>query len=167
MTGANVVDSIFLALGLQTEDVERGLQNMETKARQVMTRIARDVVAPVMSFAALTKAINKYVDQSFELGKLAKATDVSIERLQAWRGAAADAGVEAGTFESAIYGVQKSMASAAVSGRNDFTDMLTRLSIGWMKATGEVRNSEDVILDVADRLSKLSNTQAIHVGPVS
>lgn len=153
--GGQIVDRLFIWLGLKTDDVDRGLRQASSKVSGAMKRIATNVVAPVASFAVLTRAVNKFRDHAVSLGQVSKATGMAVESLDAWRGAMQEAGADGDAFVGKIEDIHKKLT--------DLQGNDTKLTL-WQIGIDADKASDDLFLQLSEKMSKLTASGAMRLG---
>lgn len=138
---ATIIDALVITLGLDPKGVNTGMQQAKGALDTGVKSIVSDVVKPLSVLLAGAFAggaiIQRFVDAA-ELGKLSQQLNTSVEDLQAWQGAAIQAG---GSAEGLL---------AAAKGLRDRTG--SRLPITQQ------------LLYAADQLKGLSEVRAMEVG---
>lgn len=89
-----------------------------------------------------------------ELEKMSKITGASVEGLQVLKKAAAGVGVE---FEGVEKGMTKLAKAMVASNPADQADTFTRLGLSVRDASGQFKASDTMMLEVAGRLSQMSD----------
>lgn len=153
--GGQIVDRLFIWLGLQTDDVDRGLRQASSKVSGAMKKIATNVVAPVASFAVLTRAVNKFRDHAVSLGQASKVTGMAVESLDAWRGAMQEAGADGDAFIGKIEEIHKKIT--------DLQGNDTKLTL-WQIGIDADKASDDLFLQLSEKMSKLTTAGAMRLG---
>lgn len=111
--------------------------------------------------AALGAVINRVTGAGDKTIKLARHLNVSAEKLQAWRLAAKDAGVDAGAFEAAMTKLGTSIGEASLGrGRaQDFIAALRVLGVEFEDAEGKAKTMTTIFPEIADALQRLPDEQ--------
>lgn len=188
---SNTVDKIFIevvlnAIGFKkdsdeiekkTEKLEKGLGN--TEKQSVKTNKSFDglvggvgkVVKGVAGLAAVIAAgtgLLKLADEARkandELNFLSKNLGMSSGEVKAWQGAAAAMGGSAQGMAGDMKGLNSSMNDFAMTGESSMLPMFNTLGVSMVDAQGKVRGTNDVMLDLADSMSKMDREQAFLMG---
>ena len=161
------VGSVTIGLGLNSarfndglKDAQRSMDRFKAKtskafdsARKSVNRLSGSLVA-VAGPAALGAATTAAIGFADSIGKLSAATGVSTDALQSWQLAAQLSGVELSTFNTSLEKAAKRIGEAA-QGTGAAAKVLEQMGVSVRKAGGEVRSTDAVILDFADRLAQM------------
>lgn len=114
------------------------------------------------ALGAVATATAVWADQTLKgaetLVRLSQDTDISIKRLQELQSIAAANGVTADDFINSIETLSDKIGEAATQGSEDFN----RLGVSIRDANGQIRSSEDVLLDLNKSFQGLSQVQQIN-----
>lgn len=188
---SNTVEQIFVELLLNTkgynkdadeavkksEKLEKGLGGTEKQAAKTDKSIAKfttglgKAVKGVAGFAAVVAAgtgLLKLADEARkandELNFLSKNLGMSSGEVKAWQGAAAAMGGSAQGMAGDMKGLNSSMNDFAMTGESSMLPMFNTLGVSMVDAQGKVRGTNDVMLDLADSMSKMDREQAFLMG---
>jgi hypothetical protein len=188
---SNTVDKIFIevvlnAIGFKkdsdeiekkTEKLEKGLEKTEKQSGKTSKSIADfttglgKAVKGVAGFAAVVAAgtgLLKLADEARkandELNFLSKNLGMSSGEVKAWQGAAAAMGGSAQGMAGDMKGLNSSMNDFAMTGESSMLPMFNTLGVSMVDAQGKVRGTNDVMLDLADSMSKMDREQAFLMG---
>lgn len=125
---------------------DKAFAEIEKSAKRMGLAIGAGLVAGGTALAALTK---RAIDTADQINKMAQSTGASVEKLSAFKFAIEQSG---GSIEVLAKGMQKLAKDAAAGG-----DVLARAGVNARTAAGEFRPVEDVLLDVADKFSKMKD----------
>lgn len=188
---SNTVEQIFVELLLnakgynkdadeavkKSEKLEKGLGGTEKQAAKTDKSIANfttglgKAVKGVAGFAAVIAAgtgLLKLADEARkandELNFLSKNLGMSSGEVKAWQGAAAAMGGSAQGMAGDMKGLNSSMNDFAMTGESSMLPMFNTLGVSMVDAQGKVRGTNDVMLDLADSMSKMDREQAFLMG---
>ena len=188
---SNTVEQIFVELLLnakgynkdadeavkKSEKLEKGLGGTEKQAVKTDKSIAKfttglgKAVKGVAGFAAVIAAgtgLLKLADEARkandELNFLSKNLGMSSGEVKAWQGAAAAMGGSAQGMAGDMKGLNSSMNDFAMTGESSMLPMFNTLGVSMVDAQGKVRGTNDVMLDLADSMSKMDREQAFLMG---
>lgn len=188
---SNTVEQIFVELLLnakgynkdadeavkKSEKLEKGLGGTEKQAAKTNKSIANfttglgKAVKGVAGFAAVIAAgtgLLKLADEARkandELNFLSKNLGMSSGEVKAWQGAAAAMGGSAQGMAGDMKGLNSSMNDFAMTGESSMLPMFNTLGVSMVDAQGKVRGTNDVMLDLADSMSKMDREQAFLMG---
>lgn len=188
---SNTVEQIFVELLLnakgynkeaddavkKSEKLEKGLGN--TEKQSVKTNKSFDglvgglgkAVKGVAGLAAVIAAgtgLLKLADEARkandELNFLSKNLGMSSGEVKAWQGAAAAMGGSAQGMAGDMKALNSSMNDFVMTGESSMLPMFNTLGVSMVDAQGKVRDTNEVLLDVADSFSKMDREQAALMG---
>lgn len=125
----------------------------EISAKGLGSAFAAVALASVTAFAAMGKAA---IDNADHLNKISQETGIATEQLSQLQYAAQLSNVELEDLTKAFTHLSKVQVSAA-KGSKDAVDAFKAIKVSATNADGTLRDSQDVLLDIADRFSKLSD----------
>lgn len=94
------------------------------------------------------------LDAAGGLGELSQQLGVGIEQLQVYQYAATQAGLSQGDLQTALSKLSRTIGEAA-AGEKEASDAFARLGISVRDANGNVRDTDEVLRAVADRIKSL------------
>jgi len=131
--------------------------------RTAMARLGpyvRNALGPItallgaVGIGAMANLIRSSAEAGDELLKLAERTDLSVTQLQEWSFAARRSGSTQEEFTTGIRDLTKNIGEA-VNGTGEGLVVFNALNIKLRDSTGAVRNTNDVMLDLADRMKQI------------
>jgi len=188
---SNTVEQIFVELLLnakgynkeaddavkKSEKLEKGLGNTEkqsvktNKSFDGLVGGLRKAVKGVAGLAAVIAAgtgLLKLADEARkandELNFLSKNLGMSSGEVKAWQGAAAAMGGSAQGMAGDMKALNSSMNDFVMTGESSMLPMFNTLGVSMVNAQGKVRDTNEVLLDVADSFSKMDREQAALMG---
>ena len=188
---SNTVEQIFVELLLnakgyskeaddavkKSEKLEKGLGNTEkqsVKTNKSFDGLVGGLRKAVKGVAGLTAVIAagtgllKLADEARkandELNFLSKNLGMSSGEVKAWQGAAAAMGGSAQGMAGDMKSLNSSMNDFAMTGESSMLPMFNTLGVSMVDAQGKVRGTNDVMLDLADSMSKMDREQAFLMG---
>jgi hypothetical protein len=105
-------------------------------------------------FAVAVKANLNLADAMY---KQSQITGIAVEKLSALRFSAGEAGVEFEALSTALVKSNKNIAEAAQTGKGAAADAFADLAIELKNANGELKSTDVIFSEVADRFSKLED----------
>lgn len=132
---------------------KKRMDDIQRNTRQVGRAMGIVLTAAATGFAFQMK---KIIDDADELGKMSQKIGVSVQSLSAFRYAAQLAGTDFETLTKGIGRFSRVASDAAnnlITAKRPFED----LSIEFKKSDGNLRDVEDMLLDVADKFSKMAD----------
>lgn len=112
----------------------------------------------VVGGIALAKQLSSVAKESIQfadsIGKTADKLGITTDALQEFRFAAEQSGVSIQTFDMAMQRFTR-RAGEAVKGTGEAKDALQQLGIEFRDAEGNMKNSSDLLMDVAESMSRV------------
>lgn len=131
--------------------IERRLKKMGV-AIDAAFKIA--AAAAVAAFGAITVGVGRAIDGMDRIAKSSQKVGVGTEALSKLAYAAELSGVEFGQLEGALAKLAKSRDMAA-QGSKEQLDIFRALGVEFQRADGTLRNTDEVLADIADRFQAL------------
>jgi uncharacterized phage infection (PIP) family protein YhgE len=170
---------VSLPLGTLTLDLVANIQRLTAgldRAQAQMTQFQDKIStaasaftkfgAAYLTFQTLSTAINTVIsslDRLGSLGEIGEQIGATAEQLQALRGLAVGAGIEPQQMEQA-FGKLSTAIGEAAAGSEQAQQKFERLGVSFRTATGEVRDSWSVFIDVAHRAAEAGTaTEALRI----
>ncbi|MEG3637645.1 phage tail tape measure C-terminal domain-containing protein [Magnetococcus sp. PR-3] len=149
----------FKRIRTASSDASRSLETLAGRASglQSRMRMLAGVVAGLTAAGGLTALVNRSITTADAIGKTADKIGVGVESLQALRYAAESAGISQNTLDMSLQRFTRRVAEAA-SGSGEAKDALAQMGITLRDQHGQIRKTEDLLLEVADALSKTENS---------
>jgi hypothetical protein len=110
-----------------------------------------------LSVGSIVAATAQYANAAEEVGNLSVRLGAGVEELQAYQHAAGLAGIEAGTFNTALQRLNRRMADAAAGDNDDLAALFARAGISLRDANGELRASIDLLPELAELFERNEN----------
>lgn len=145
------LDRAAKKLGVTLEDsTEKGVTGFTRFAS-----VAGKALAVIGGVAAIKSAADAYYEQAEAIDRTAQSLGLSMERLQAWQGAAATVGGEAEELADRFRDMSDYIIDATKFDSGPLKDIAAELGISLKTAGGEARATEDVMLDLADAFQRV------------
>ncbi|MEY0216858.1 hypothetical protein AB7W58_20965 [Providencia rettgeri] len=177
---ATLIDTLLVSLKLDGGDFKRDandatkankdLADSTKKATAESDKFAKSINNGVKALAGLFSAIlvstgmQKLIDDTAkandQLNFLSKNLGMSATAVKRWQGAAQMSGGSADGMAASLSGLSKSLWDMVTMGDTSVLPYFNALNVGVIKSNGELRNLDDILLDVSDSLSKMSRPQA-------
>lgn len=100
--------------------------------------------------------INDKANEADRIGKFSRLIGMSAENLQRFRSAGQDAGMTLEGVDSALQKFSINTGKAA-KGEKTYLDVFNALGVRTRDVNGDIRKQSDLLMDVADAYSKLTN----------
>lgn len=144
----------------QEKAAEEAKEELKELAAKGAEKASKAIIALGAAVSATITAIGKLVfdaaEAADELGDMSKKTGLSVEQLQKYRYTADMCGSSLETVTGAQAKLVKGMVSAQ-KGTGDTAKAFERLGVNVLNANGELRNADDVFMDVIDALGGVGN----------
>ena len=159
---ADTVGEFLIKLGLDADNLDRQLNSVIDNVRGGLSNLMTGVVAPALAGLASGQMVQQFADEITQVDRLSESLGVSVENLSAWRTAAEMAGVEADEVGEIFADFNDWMVDAKFNeGGAMYTDFIEKgLLPAVTDANGEMKKTEDYILEFADALHKMDPAQA-------
>lgn len=114
-------------------------------------------VGASLTVGAFASFVKSGIDAADGLNKLSQKVGVTVESLSALQYAAKLSDLSNEELGSSLAKLAKS-ASAATAGTGDAADAFRAIGVAVKDASGNLRGTEDILLDIADRFSKMQDS---------
>lgn len=165
-----VLDTLMLALGVDTKGMDKGLNEAQQKMQAASKSLASNLLSPMKAaFGALAAGLSlgavtsQYLTQADAIGKMADSIGADIEELQAWGEAAARAGGSAQAFQGSLQAMNRNIQLAA-QGQGEAAKSFQQFGISVKDANGKARDSFDVLRDLAGAMEGMDKQKAMGFG---
>lgn len=158
---------MVIALGLDPRGVKQGMNQAEGMIQSGLSKIGnlvKNIAAPIAGAFAASELFNSYVNGATALDRLSKSLGMDIERLQEWQGAARTAGVEAEEVGNIFRDMNDYLTDATRFDSGPLKEIAAQLGISLTDVNGAARNSEAVLLDLADAFQTVGAQEATGYG---
>lgn len=159
---ATVIDALVITLGLDPKGVQKGMTDAEktvTGGMSKITSIIKSFAAPLAGAFAAGKLFNDWLKGADALGKFSASVGQNIEDMGAWREAIIRAGGTADGFTSSFEALNSRVAMAGAIGTGRGKKVFEQLGIALKDASGKMRDTKDILLDLADTAQNMDKAQ--------
>lgn len=152
------------------EDLENQIEKTDVAAEKLgdsfldVTRAAGNAIAAIISIGAVTAASLNAAAQADEIGKFSRLLGLNIQELGAWNEAIIRSGGTAQSFQGSISALQRQLTDFALTGGGEAAEVFARLGVSAFNASGQVRSAFDILPELADVLSQLTEAEAVGFG---
>lgn len=162
MASSETVGEFLIKMGIDADGVDRKVNNIVNNIGNSINNLVTGVLAPAMAGLASFDFVQSFADEITQVDRLSESLGVNIEQLSAWRTAAEMAGVEADEVGEIFADFNDWMVDAKFNeGGAMYTDFISKgLLPAVTDANGELKKTEDYILEFADALHKMDKAQA-------
>ena len=158
---------MVIALGLDPRGVKQGMNQAEGMIQSGLSKIGnlvKNIAAPIAGAFAASELFSSYVNGATALDRLSQSLGMDIERLQEWQGAARTAGVEAEEVGNIFRDMNDYITDATRFDSGPLKEIAAQLGISLTDVNGAARNSEAVLLDLADAFQTVGAQEATGYG---
>lgn len=172
----NVVETILVKLGLDAssynQDADKAVKKNEKLNKSIgetdkIVSTVGKTLGKFFSVIATATGIAKLIDDvqrlNDELYHLEKNLGMSSTTIKAWQGAAGAMGGSADGMTSSMKSLNMAMNDFVVFGDDSLMKFTNQLGVSLVDTTGKVRETNDVMLDLADSFSKMDREQAFSI----
>lgn len=172
----NIVESIIVKLGLdgsqynseakKAKDSNDKLNKSIGDTDKVVSAVT-GTIAKWFSILAVGTGVLRMIDQvqklNDELYHLEKNLGMSSNTIKNWQGAASAMGGSADGMTNTIKGLNKSMNDFVVRGDTSILQFTNALGVSIVDTNGKLKDTDKVMLDLADSFSKMDREQAFSI----
>lgn len=119
--------------------------------------------ALVMGQNALDRLIRQTADANVQLDNLSRNIGMNRNSLQAWGNIATMAGGNAESMKGSLAGLSMSITRLITMGDTSVVPFFNAFGVSLLNADGKARGLDSIMLDLADRFSKMDRVQAYNL----
>lgn len=134
-----------------------------TQAVGALTKGFFAFTALVMGSNALDKMIREGAQANVELDNLSRNIGISRNQLQAWGGMAEMAGGSAEGMKGSLAGLSMGITRLTTMGDTSMVPFFNAFGVALLNADGKARDLDSIMLDLADRFTKMDRVQAYNL----
>lgn len=153
--------------GLEKQAVQSAKSTKQAKnLTQAVGSLAKGFAAftaLVMGSNALGKLIREGAQANVELDNLSRNIGMSRNQLQAWGGMAEMAGGSAEGMKGSLAGLSMGITRLTTMGDTSMVPFFNAFGVALLNADGKARNLDSIMLDLADRFTKMDRVQAYNL----
>ncbi|WP_153705612.1 glycoside hydrolase family protein [Eikenella exigua] len=152
-------------LGKHAEKVKQNVKQAKnlTEALGKVAKGAAALFALVTGSNALDKLIRETTEANVQLDNLSRNIGMSRSQLQAWGGMAEMVGGQADAMKGSLAGLSMSITRLTTMGDTSMVPFFNAFGVALLNADGKARNLDSIMLDLADRFSKMDRVQAYNL----
>lgn len=155
------VDEFLIGVGIDPSKVEKGINTVVDNVRSGLTSAITGVVVPALAGLASGELVQQFSQEIVQVDRLSKSLGMNIEQLSAWRTAAEQAGVEADEVGELFADMNDWMVDSAMNDSGAMNDFIKQgLLPAVTDVNGEMKNTEQYILEMADAFKNMDPAQA-------
>lgn len=161
MAGSSLIGALRVSLGLDSAQFTAGLSKAEARVAgfgaSAKVAFAAVAAAALATGAALSLAVKSSIDHADALSKSAQKAGVTVESLSRLEYAAKLSDLSLKELTDGLGKLGRSMVDAAKNSKGDAARAFAALGISIKDANGNLRSSDSVLKDVADRFSRFED----------
>lgn len=188
---SNTVEQIFVELLLnakgynkeaeqtikKSDKLEGGLKGVEKQSKSTgknletltggLGKVVKGIAGLATVIAAgtgLLKLAEEARKANDELNFLSQNLGMSSREVKAWQGAAAAMGGSAQGMSNDMKNLNSSMNDFKMTGESSMLPMFNTLGVSMVDAQGKIRDTDKVMLDLADSMSRMNREEAVLMG---
>lgn len=188
---SNTVEQIFVELLLnakgynkdaeqaikKSDKLEGGLKGVEKQSKSTgknletltggLGKVVKGIAGLATVIAAgtgLLKLAEEARKANDELNFLSQNLGMSSKEVKAWQGAAAAMGGSAQGMSNDMKNLNSSMNDFKMTGESSMLPMFNTLGVSMVDAQGKIRDTDKVMLDLADSMSRMNREEAVLMG---
>jgi hypothetical protein len=155
------IGALSVRIGADTADLTKGLNQAKDGIKSFENASGRlsntlKGLFAVISVGAIASFTKEVIDAGDALGDLSERTGISVDQLSRLQYAAQISDVSLGELQGSLNALTRNM-SAASMGTGEADQAFKLLGISYKTATGELRSSNEVLLDLADAFSQFED----------
>ncbi|MBR1230202.1 hypothetical protein JQ600_35495 [Bradyrhizobium sp. AUGA SZCCT0176] len=157
MAGASVIGALRVVLGADTAALDKGLKDSQSKLGAFGVAVTAGMAAVAAGVAAaavqIAGSIQSTIDSADKLNKMSQSTGMSTEALSKLGYAAELSDVSMESLGKSVGKLSKAIISAANDAASPAGQAFTQMGVAVKDQDGTIRNSADVISDVAGKFA--------------
>ena len=147
----------------KVEDTGKETERLN-KAFLKISREAQSAIIGVLGFGAVTAGLLNAARQADEVGKFSETLGINVQELGAWSEAVIRSGGTAEGFRSTVSSLTNQITDFVLTGGGAAAEVFARLGINAFDAGGNIRSAFDVLPELADAFSQLTQAEAVGFG---
>lgn len=161
MASSETVGEFLIKMGVDADGVDRKVNDVVNNIGNSINNFVTGVLAPAMAGLASLDFFKTMSDDIVQADQLSESLGMNIEKFSAWQNAAELAGVEAEEVASLFSDMNDWKLDFDLNDSGPLKDFIDNgLISGVRDANGEMKKTEDYILEIADALAKMDKEQA-------
>lgn len=134
--------------------------NKQAQAVMAVTKRAISFLAALAGSNAIVKFTNTISDANDQLGFMSKRLGLAARDIKAMETAISGLGGEGASASNTMRSLNQGIQEMVLMGNDSLIPFFGALGVGVVDASGSIREMDDVLLDMADSLSKMNPQQA-------
>ena len=159
----NVLEEVFIAVGLDTKQVDKGMNTLTSNLKKGFKNILSSVVAPAMTMLGAFSAgdfVQQLGQEAMSIQRYAQLLGMTTESMSAWTGVAEQFGVEADDLVDVLTDVNDKVTDVVNNDAGPFKELIDRGLISSFKnADGTLKSTEQIIYELSDAVKSLGGQE--------
>lgn len=155
----NIIEELLISVGLDTDEVNKGLNTLQDNMQRGFSNIVENVMAPALSMLGAFSAgefLQQMNEEALSMQKYAQLVGMSTEEMSAWAGMADQFGVSADDLVDVLTDVNDKVTDLINNDAGPFKELMEQGIIGsFQNADGTLKSTEQIILELSDAVKKL------------
>lgn len=161
MSKTETIGEFFIKLGLDADGIDEKINNVISNIGNSLNSLVTGIIAPALAGLASADFVKQFADEMTQVDKLSQSLNISVESLSAWRQAAEMAGIEANEVGELFADMNDWMTDVKYDESGTLYDYIQYgILPSVMDANGEMKKTEDYILEIADAFHKMDTAEA-------
>jgi hypothetical protein len=159
MAGESIIGALRVVLGADSAELESGLSKAEARLKSFGATALKVAAAfgVAMSFKEVASTIKDAIDEISHLSSAAKMIGIPVEELSTLKFAANASSLSLDDLTKSLGFLSKSMLGVATGAKQELVRAFDALGISVKTASGALRPTQDVLLDLADKFAGLKD----------
>lgn len=154
-----IIERLLIAVGLDTNDVDKGLSNLEGTMKSGFKNIMQTAIAPALSMLGAFSAgdlIAQIGEEALNVKRYADLLGMSTEQMSAWASVADNFGIEAGDLADVLTDVNDKVTDLVNNDAGPFKELVEQgLIESFQNADGTLKSTEQIIYELSDAVKSL------------
>lgn len=186
-----IIDSLIVKLGLDSKDLDsksgtagRKLKDVEDQGKKTassvkgigaaskstaagvesLTRSLGGLLALIGGTMAIKRFITDQIESNAQLDRFSKNIGLSVSTVSAWGNAVEEMGGSAKGLQGTLDMLSKSQTELRLTGQSNLIPYFSALGVSLATVQGQARPVDEILLDLADRFSRMDRTTANNMG---
>lgn len=150
-----IVDSLLIALGLDTKEAQRELNNLKGSFNELLK-----IGGSLVGIFSISSMVNSFIETNDKVNQLSMSLGENYEEIQAWGEAVKHVGGSIGGLESSLTSLNAGIQQIAVTGSSSLLPVLNRMGISIRGSDGELKKGTEILRELSSQFSGMSAGQA-------
>lgn len=160
MSIGETIEQVFIAVGLKTDGIQKGMTQAEGMMRAGFKNILANVVAPAMAAFAGGDFIRQMSEEAEEVQRNARLVGMATEEFSAWAAVANRAGIETEEFGDILTDINDKATDLIANDAGAFKELIERgLVTSFVDADGAMKSTQEIVYEISDALKSLGGQE--------